>query len=125
EQLDDYRGLAKTNPLAAALMLVFLFSLAGIPPTAGFIGKFYLLVAAIHAGYIVTVVAAMVFSVISAYYYLRVVRYMYFENAEQETAVSMSPGMTAALVLAMIGMVGMAIFPGPILSFAGKSLIGY
>ncbi|MCK5196305.1 MAG: NADH-quinone oxidoreductase subunit N [Desulfobulbaceae bacterium] len=125
EQLDDYRGLAKTNPLAAALMLVFLFSLAGIPPTAGFIGKFYLLVAAIHAGYIVTVVAAMVFSVISAYYYLRVVRYMYFENAEQETAVSMSPGMTAALVLAMIGMIGMATFPAPILSLAGKSLIGF
>ena len=125
EQIDDYRGLAKTNPLAAALMLIFLFSLAGIPPTAGFIGKFYLLVAAVHAGYIVTVVAAMVFSVISAYYYLRVVRYMYFENPEQEIAVSMSPGMKAALALAMIGMVGMAIIPAPILSFAGKSLIGF
>jgi len=125
EQLDDYRGLAKTNPLTAVMMLVFLFSLAGLPPTAGFIAKFYLLVAAIHGGYILTVIAAMIFSVVSAFYYLRIVRYMYFEEAMDETVVSMSPGMTAALTLAMVGMVVMAIFPAPLLNFASKSLIGF
>jgi len=125
EHLDDYRGLSKTNPLAAVMMLVFLFSLAGLPPTPGFIAKFYLLVAAVHAGYILTVIAAMIFSVVSAFYYLRIVRYMYFEEPVDETTVSMSPAMTAALALAMVGMIGMAIFPSFILNFAGNALIGF
>jgi len=51
ENISDYNGLSKSHPYAAALMLVFMFSLAGIPPTAGFIGKFYIFMAAINAGY--------------------------------------------------------------------------
>ncbi len=124
EQLNDYRGLSKTNPLIAVFMLVFLFSLAGLPPTAGFIAKFYLLFAAVHSGYILPVIAAVVFSVVSAYYYLRVVRYMFFEEPQNETILPMSVGMTTALTLAMIAMITLAIFPSFILNYAQKTIIG-
>lgn len=127
EQLDDYRGLAKTNPVAAALMLVFMFSLTGIPPTAGFIGKFNLLLAAVHAGYVKTVVIAVILSAISAYYYLRVVRYMYMLAPEKESPASpaMSPGLTAALTLAMLMVIAIGVAPGWLLDLTGRSLLGF
>ena len=72
------------NPIAAilsaALMLVFMFSLTGIPPTAGFVGKFYLISAALDAGYTWLVIVAVLFSAVSAYFYLRIVMYMYMRD---------------------------------------------
>jgi NADH-quinone oxidoreductase subunit N len=118
ESLDDCRGLAARSPLAAGLMLVFLFSLIGIPPTGGFIGKFYLLKAAFSAGYTLTVVGAVLFSAISAYFYLRVVRYMYMSDAEQSTALNFSPGMIAALALCLLGVLGLGLFPGTLFDWA-------
>ena len=64
EEIKDYNGLAKSRPLVAALMLVFMFSLTGIPPTAGFIGKFYIFMAAVKAGYTWLVVVAVIFRAI-------------------------------------------------------------
>lgn len=123
ESLDDYKGLAKTNPVIAALMLVFMFSLTGIPPTAGFVGKFYLLMAAVHAGYTGVVIAAVIFSAISAFFYLRVVRYMYMEEAEQPLALAMPTGLAAALALAVLGVIGLGIVPASVLGFASRALI--
>ena len=123
EQLKDYRGLAQTNPVAAALMLVFMFSLTGIPPTAGFIGKFYLLMAAMNAGYTGTVIAAVILSAVSAYYYLRVVCYMYMYDPEEGPVVTMSPGLTTALMIAVIGVIGLGVAPGWLLEMAGHSLL--
>ncbi len=125
ESLEDYKGLAKNNPLAAALMLIFMFSLTGIPPTAGFIGKFYLLKAGIHAGYNGVVISAVIFSSISAFFYLRVVRYMYMEEAEEETTFTFTPGLTAAITLALIGVIGLGIIPGSIVGIASKTLISF
>lgn len=125
ESLDDYKGLAKTNPVAALLMLIFMFSLTGIPPTAGFIGKFYLLKSALAAGYTYTVLMAVIFSAISAYFYLRLVRYMYMEDPNEDFIVQFSPGLTAALALSTLGVIGMGIFPGTFLNIAAKSLIGF
>ncbi|PLX50085.1 MAG: NADH-quinone oxidoreductase subunit N [Desulfobulbaceae bacterium] len=122
EQLKDYRGLAQTNPVAAALMLIFMFSLTGIPPTAGFIGKFYLFLAAMNAGYTGTVIAAVILSAVSAYYYLRVVRYMYMYDSEKGEAVAMSPSLTAALIFAVIGVIGLGVAPGWVLEMASQSL---
>jgi len=124
ESLDDYKGLARSNPVAALLMLIFMFSLTGIPPTAGFIGKFYLLKAAIAAGYTYTVLLALVFSAISAYFYLRLVRYMYMEDPQEEFTATYSPGLTAALAISAIGVIGIGILPGSLLSWASKALIG-
>lgn len=86
EQIEDYRGLSRTNPLLALAMMIGLFSLAGIPPLAGFVGKFFLFSIASKAGFHWLVAVAAVNSTISLYYYLRVVRQMYiedpFENAK-------------------------------------------
>lgn len=122
ESLDDCKGLAQRHPLAAALMLVFLFSLTGIPPTGGFIGKFYLLKAAFTAGYTLTVVGAVLFSAISAYFYLRVVRLMYMCDPDTTNPLVLSPGMTASLGLCAIGVLGLGMFPGSVLDWTIKAL---
>jgi NADH-quinone oxidoreductase subunit N len=89
EEIKDYRGLSRTNPLVALAMTVGLFSLAGIPPLSGFVGKFFLFSIASKAGFHWLVAVAAVNSTISLYYYLRIVRQMYieptFEGAERLT----------------------------------------
>ncbi len=124
ESISDYKGLAKTHPLAAILMLLFMFSLTGIPPTAGFIGKFYLLKAALNAGYTMTVIGAVLFSAISAYFYLRVVRNMYMCEPEEELTFSYTPGISVVLGLALLGVIGLGLFPGSMIGQAASSLIG-
>ncbi len=108
DSISDYEGLAKSHPLAAAAMLVFMFSLTGIPPTAGFIGKFNLFLIAVNAGYTWLVVIAVIFSAISAYYYLRVVRNMYMKE-RTETAVirpSLSLGLALGIAIIMVFIIG-------------------
>ncbi|MGE4559982.1 MAG: NADH-quinone oxidoreductase subunit N [Desulfobulbus sp.] len=124
ESLEACKGLAARNPLAAALMLVFLFSLTGIPPTGGFIGKFYLLKSAFAAGYTLTVIAAVLFSAISAYFYLRVVRYMYMDDPGEEVAVVLVPGMKVALGLCFLGVLGLGFFPGTLVNWTVSALTG-
>lgn len=124
ESLDDCKGLASRHPLAAALMLVFLFSLTGIPPTGGFIGKFYLLKAAFTAGYTLTVVGAVLFSAVSAYFYLRVVRYMYMSEPLKQGELAISSGMNAALALCLLGVLGIGLFPGLLLNWTIGLLTG-
>ncbi|MBF0557718.1 MAG: NADH-quinone oxidoreductase subunit N [Nitrospirae bacterium] len=102
EEIKDYEGLSKSRPLVAALMLVFMFSLAGIPPTAGFIGKFNIFMAAIKAGYTWLVVVGVIFSAISAYYYLRVVMNMYMKDSTEEARISPSPSIGLALFISVV-----------------------
>ena len=78
--LDDFRGLNKRNPWLAFLMLTVMFSLAGIPPTAGFFAKLMVLQAALGSGFIEIVVVAAILAVVGAFYYLRVVKLMYFDS---------------------------------------------
>lgn len=110
DEISDYEGLAKSHPLAAALMLIFMFSLAGIPPTAGFFGKFYLFVSAVSAGYTWYAVAAAVFSSISAYFYLRIVRLMYMSEPKTEVRLSLSPLMSLALAISAAAVVSLGLF---------------
>ena len=124
ESLDDCKGLASRHPLAAALMLVFLFSLTGIPPTGGFIGKFYLLKAAFTAGYTLTVVGAVLFSAVSAYFYLRVIRIMYMSEPEETAPPLLSSGMTVSLGLCVIGVLWLGLFPGVLLDWTITALSG-
>lgn len=86
ERIEDYRGLSRTNPLMALAMMVGLFSLAGIPPLSGFVGKFFLFSIASAAGYHWLVAVAAVNSTVSLYYYLRIVRQMYIEPAPDAAA---------------------------------------
>jgi len=81
---DDFKGLAKERPFLAAMMTIFLFSLAGIPSTIGFIGKFYVFTEAINAGYIGLTVLAIIATIVSVYYYFKLIAMMYFYPTKQE-----------------------------------------
>lgn len=115
EEIADYEGLAKSHPLVAALMLVFMFSLTGIPPTAGFIGKFNLFMAAINAGYTWLVVIAVIFSAISAYYYLRIVRNMYMREMKEESAIAPSPSLGLAILISVLMVFVIGIMPSVVI----------
>ncbi|MDI6743809.1 MAG: NADH-quinone oxidoreductase subunit N [Thermodesulfovibrionales bacterium] len=118
DDISDYEGLAKTHPLAAALMLVFMFSLTGIPPTAGFMGKFYLFMSAVSAGYTWLAVTAVIFSAISAYFYLRIVMYMYMKESKTEVQLSASPGIALALAITAIAVLIIGVLPSKVISVA-------
>lgn len=96
---DDFKGLAKVRPYSAAAITVFMLSMAGIPPTAGFMGKFYIITDAIRAGQMVLAVFGIVSSILSMWYYLRLVILMYFKDPEESFEIS---GMTLAPVGTMI-----------------------
>jgi NADH-quinone oxidoreductase subunit N len=112
ETIDDYRGLSLTNPLMALGMMIALFSLAGIPPLSGFVGKFFLFSIASKAGYHWLVALAAVNSTISLYYYLRVVRQMYIEPADSEVPVPRrSPIIGTTLALLAFAIIALGVIP--------------
>ena len=127
EEIEDFTGLATRHPLAALLMLVFMVSLAGIPPTAGFIGKFYVFMAAVEAGLTWLAVLALVFAAISAYYYLRIVMVMYMREPGELTATSPrlvpSPALSIVLACAVAGVVLFGIYPNPIVNLATHAVL--
>jgi NADH-quinone oxidoreductase subunit N len=88
DQIVDFRGLSKHSPWFALIMLFVMLSMAGVPPFIGFYSKLFILQQVISAGYIYLAVAAVVFAVISAYYYLQIIKTMYFDDAEKEVTVT-------------------------------------
>ena len=84
EDIDSLSGLSKTKPAMAFAFAIFMFSMAGIPPMGGFIGKFYIFKSAIDAGLMILAIIGLVTSVISSYYYLRIVKVIYFNEPIQE-----------------------------------------
>ncbi len=111
DSLDSYAGLSERSPVAAALLTVFLLSLAGLPPLAGFIGKYYVFAAAIQGNFITLTIVAAVNSVIAAYYYFRVIRLMYLTPAAGPAFPAPSKALTTALWLLFLGVLAMGIFP--------------
>jgi NADH-quinone oxidoreductase subunit N len=111
--LQDFNGLGLKYPVLGLAMAVFMFSLAGIPPTGGFMGKLYIFSAAIKSGYVWLVVLGAVNSVISIYYYLRVIVVMYFKETHEERVVfpAPSPAITLGLSLAAAGILILGVFP--------------
>src|SRR5256712_4501435 len=118
EKLDGYRGLAAQRPGTAVLMLVFLMSLTGIPPTAGFAAKFVVILSAVRAGYIALAVLAVACRVVSAFFYMRIAVMMYMNEA-LETAPSRFPAavLAALTVAALVTLVG-GISPGSLARWA-------
>ena len=117
--LGDMAGLASRRPALAAALTVFLVSLTGIPVSGGFVGKFYLFGAAVGAGYVELAVVGVLMSVVSAYYYLRVVVYMYMRDPVGEDAWSpVAPGASLALGIAAAAVLALGIYPGPVLALA-------
>jgi NADH-quinone oxidoreductase subunit N len=124
ERLEDMKGLNRRDPWAAFLMLLLMFSLAGVPPMAGFYAKFTVLSAAVQAGQIWLAVTAVVFSLIGAFYYLRIVKLMYFD--EPVAAAAQGPGPARVLLSAnALAVLLIGILPQPLMQlcfFAIKSL---
>ena len=115
ESIFDYQGLAKLYPLPAFFMLLFLFSLTGIPPTAGFVGKFYVFRSIVQAGYPWLAVLAVLASVIAAYPYLRIVMLMYMRDPQREIELASSPSLWVALSLSALGILVIGVYPGSLL----------
>ncbi len=123
--INGYSGLAYRYPAAAVVMSLFMFSLAGIPPTAGFIGKFYIFSSAISKGFIWLAVIGIVNSVISVYYYLRVVVVMFMKPEIQAGRVVCFPvSLMVAIILAAIGVLQIGMFPQGWFEAVRYSLIG-
>jgi len=118
-EVGDYAGLAERHPVLAAALGLFLLSLIGVPPLAGFVGKFYVFAAAVRAGYLWLTVAAVLNSALAAYYYLRVVVYMYM-RAPESTPVAYTPSLAGALalVVALVGIVALGVVPAPFVDLA-------
>jgi NADH-quinone oxidoreductase subunit N len=125
ENLDDFQGLAKLHPLMSALMLVFMFSLAGIPPTAGFVAKFSVFMAVIRAGYTPLALIGVVFSVVSAFFYLRVVALMYMKEPRMEVPLTMSLPLKFVLAITAAAILLLGVYPAPLLDFATAAMTGW
>jgi NADH-quinone oxidoreductase subunit N len=124
EEIADYAGLGKTNKTAAFLMLIFMFSLTGIPPLAGFMGKFYIFKAAVEAGLVWLAVAGVLFSSVSAYFYLRVIMVMYMNEPKGSIELTTSPSLALALAISVTSVIVIGIYPTDLLNYAQASIKG-
>jgi NADH-quinone oxidoreductase subunit N len=127
-RLDDYRGLARKHPLAAIAMSLFLFSLAGIPPTGGFMGKFYIFSAAVKQGYIGLAIIGVINSVVSVYYYLRVTVAMYMQDpatvsAADSPTLVFSRALIAAICISAYGVLSLGLFPSSYVAIVKQSFL--
>src|SRR4030095_15161541 len=111
DELKDFSGLHFRNPFAAFAMLLFMLSLGGIPPTAGFMGKFWLFSAAIESGYVWLAVIGVLNSAISLYYYIRIVVFMYLKKETTGTEPTTSPALAFTLAVAVIATLALGIYP--------------
>jgi NADH-quinone oxidoreductase subunit N len=113
-----FKGLAKKNPLLAAAMSLFMVSLAGFPPTAGFFGKLFVFYAAVKQGYILITVMAVIASIISVYFYLRVIVMMYFYEDEKAPQPLIYKGMGALITVSCVVVVAIGLFPSFLMEMA-------
>jgi len=120
ENIDDLSGLARTHPVLAFCFAAMLFSLAGIPPLAGFFSKFYVFVAAIQAGLVTLAVIGVVTSVVGAYYYVRIVKIMYFDEP-QAAFEPMPVGVQVVLAVTTFIIVVFFIVPAPLVGTAAAA----
>ena len=127
EDIYDLAGLSRTHPMMAVAMAVFMFSMAGIPPLAGFFGKLYIFLAAVDGGLYTLAIVGVLSSVVGAYYYIRIVKVMYFDQATEPLDRAFGPELRLVMVGTALVIVLFFFFPEPVLSSAGAaaaSLLG-
>jgi len=122
ESLDDFRGLNQRSKWYAFVMLILMFSLAGIPPAAGFLAKLFVLQAAIDAGYTSLVVYAVLLSVVGAFYYLRIVRLMYMEEPVSEITLDPRAGTRWMLSITAIATLVLGLAPAPLVELCARAI---
>lgn len=121
-ELNSYAGLNAKNPILAGFMALFMFALAGIPPMAGFFGKYYVFIAAIKADLTWLVIIGVVSSVISVYFYLRVVVYMYFKESTETIHIDKSVAGNTAVIIAGLLVLVFGILPGTLLNLINSAI---
>lgn len=122
QTLDDIAGLGFRRPFYGLALTICMFSLSGLPPTAGFIAKFYIFKTAVDSGHMTVALIGILTSIVSVYYYLRVVYFLYMKEADEE-AHAIAPGVfgTAALLISIAGIFLIGIFPTPLFNAAGSA----
>lgn len=121
EGIDDLAGLSRTQPLMALALAIFMFSMAGIPPLAGFFGKLYVFLAAVDAGLYTLAVIGVLASVVSAFYYLRIIKLMYFDEPVDAFDKPISTGVKAVLTISGLFTAFFIVFAEPITRSAGEA----
>jgi NADH-quinone oxidoreductase subunit N len=111
DEIEDYNGLNRRSPFLAFAMLVFLLSLAGVPPLAGFIGKLYIFLAAIKEELYTLIIVGLINIVISLYYYLIIVKKMYINEPIDRSPLAISPAMKAVIYVGLAGTLVLGIYP--------------
>ncbi|SCZ49425.1 NADH-quinone oxidoreductase subunit NuoN [Thiohalomonas denitrificans] len=122
DRLEDYKGLNERSPWFALMMLILMFSMAGVPPFLGFWAKLAVLEALVSIDLIWVAVVAVVFSVVGAFYYLRVVKYMYFDKAEDEHPLEAGSDLRLLLSANGLAVLGLGIFPGSLLALCVSAI---
>ena len=127
EGIYDLAGLSRTHPMMALALAIFLFSLAGIPPLAGFFGKLYIFLAAVEGGLYTLAIVGVLSSVVAAYYYIRIVKVMYFDQAAEPLDRAFGPELRLVMAATSLVIVLFFLYPEPVLSSASAaaaSLLG-
>ena len=123
ENIDDFKGLNQRSPWFAFVMLILMFSLTGIPPTVGFYAKVSVLQAVLSTGQVWLAVFAVLLSLVSAFYYLRVVKVMYFDDAVDTTPIASNKDMNLALSVNGLAILVLGIVPGPLMTLCADAMV--
>jgi NADH-quinone oxidoreductase subunit N len=122
DKLDDFKGLNQRSPWLALMMMLLMFSMAGVPPTVGFYAKFSVLNAAVQTGHIPLVIMAVLFSLIGAFYYLRIVKLMYFDAPESHEKIHVQPDSGLLISINGLAVLLLGIMPGTLMSVCAVSV---
>ena len=122
EELSDYKGLNDRSPWFAAMMLLLMFSMAGVPPTVGFFAKMFVLDAVVSVDMVWLAIVGVAFSIIGAYYYLRIIKLMYFDKPEDEAPLEAGVDTRIALTVNGLAMLVLGMFPGALLSICAAAI---
>jgi NADH-quinone oxidoreductase subunit N len=121
DEIDDYAGLIRRNPSAAIMMAIFMLSLMGIPPTAGFLGKYWLFAAAVKSHIYWLVIVAILMSVVSVFYYANIIRKMFFHNAENESKLYFGPALGIGIFVSGIAVLVICLAPSSFYNLASQA----
>ena len=123
DKLEDFKGLNDRSPWFALVMMVLMLSMAGVPPALGFFAKLAVLEAVVNAGFIWIAIIAVVFSIIGAFYYLRIIKLMYFDKAENAQPIEAGSDIKAVLSLNGIMVLVLGLFPGGLLAICATAMM--
>ncbi len=125
DNIEDFKGLSKRNPWFAFMMLIVMFSMAGVPPTVGFYAKLSVLSAVIDAGYVWVAAYAVLFSVIGAFFYLRIIKFMYFDEQDDNTPIESSLDVRAVMSANALAILLLGIFPGTLMGMCAAVSVAH